>query len=101
MLIQIVILQDEDKIITDIVGMSDFRKADELANNLSVQFGRNRVSRTSLTVDELPTFWGSVPPAAEHKAQADGAKRPLILRNGKPSNVLADGTVLEPPRSLP
>lgn len=32
------------------------------------------------------------------KDALDGAKRPLILRNGKPSNVLADGTILETPR---
>ena len=36
--------------------------------------------------------------ASQQKDALDGAKRPLTLHNGKPSNVLADGTVLETPR---
>lgn len=33
--------------------------------------------------------------AVEHSVQADDAKRPLTGRNGKSTNVLADGAVLE------
>ena len=33
--------------------------------------------------------------AAQQGGQAEDAKRPLTGRNGKPTNVLADGTVLE------
>ncbi len=36
--------------------------------------------------------------AVEHRLQRDGASRLLTGRNGKPTNVRADGTVLELPR---
>lgn len=58
MLINIVLLQDDDRTVTDIVAFDDFKQADRIANDLSAKFGRNRVQRTSLTVNELPAFWG-------------------------------------------
>lgn len=71
MLINIVILQDENRTVTDVVGFSDYKKADDVARELSGKYGRHRVQRTSLTVNELPAFWGLDENAAEQSVQAD------------------------------
>lgn len=69
MLINIVILQDENRTVTDVVGFSDYKKADDVARELSGKYGRHRVQRTSLTVNELPAFWGLDENAAEQSVQ--------------------------------
>lgn len=64
-MLHIVLLSDEDRIVTDIVAFDNFMQAEKIANELSVIYGRNRVQRTSLTVNQLPAFWGltnEVPP---------------------------------------
>jgi hypothetical protein len=61
MLIQILVLRDEATIM-DVVGLSDFKHADKVEQELGAQFGRQNVYRSSVIVDELPEFWGLVPP---------------------------------------
>lgn len=75
MLINIVILQDENRTVTDVVGFSDYKKADDVARELSGKYGRHRVQRTSLTVNELPAFWGLDENAAEQSVQLTAAGR--------------------------
>ena len=78
MLINIVILQDEDRAITDVVGFSDYKKADSIARELSARYGRGRVQRTTLAVNELPAFWGLTD---ENAAQQAVAADPLPAVN--------------------
>lgn len=69
MLINIVMLSDEDNIVTDIVGLDDFREADKVEKELSAKYGRNRVARTSLKVNQLPVFWGLTNEEPPNKAR--------------------------------
>lgn len=76
MLIWIVMLKNsDDNIVTDVVGFSDVVKATQCAHDLSLQFGRENVSETSLIVDALPVYFGLVPPkAAEQSVQWIGGE---------------------------
>lgn len=74
-MLHIVMLSDEDRIITDVVAFDDFKQAETVATELVASFGKNRVQRTSLTVNQLPAFWGLTnEKPANTGLQSDGAK---------------------------
>lgn len=59
----IILIQDPiSKIVTDIVALSDFNRTTELATEYRKKAGRNNVTTTQVTVDELPEFIGLVKP---------------------------------------
>lgn len=54
----VVILSDEDKIVTDVVALDDRTRADQLVQDLSGKFGRARVQMVAIEINVLPKFWG-------------------------------------------